>query len=247
MDTTALGIDIGGSGIKAALVDTANGLLLSERVRVPTPEGAHPEDVRQAINQLVESLDWQGRAGIAFPAVIQQGIIRTAANIDEAWKGLDIQKFLGSPGGCTITSVLNDADAAGMALMQQVPEARASSGSLLVVTIGTGLGTALFTAGKLVPNLELGHLEIGGIEAEVWASDAARKREDLSWEKWAKRLSTVLETLENLLWPEIIILGGGVSKKFDKFSPFLSTRALLIPSPLQNNAGIIGAAEAAIR
>lgn len=246
MNTQALGIDIGGSGIKAAVVNTTTGSLASERIRIQTPPGAYPEDVRQALAGLLEQLQWSGPLGIAFPAVIEKGIVRTAANIDRSWTGLDIRQFLQIEGRGAVQAVLNDADAAGLALMRHVPEARNCSGTVLVITVGTGLGTALFCGGRLVPNLELGHIEVHGTEAEAWASDAARRREDLSWEKWARRLSSVIETLENLLWPELIILGGGVSKKIGKFAEFLSTRALLIPSPLQNNAGIIGAAEAAL-
>lgn len=242
----ALGVDIGGSGIKAALVNTTTGRLESERIRIQTPPGAYPKDVRRSLGQLLEELQWKGPLGIAFPAVIEKGIVRTAANIDRSWTGMDAGQFLQFDDRGPIQAVLNDADAAGLALMRHTPEARACSGTVLVMTIGTGLGTALFHKGKLIPNLELGHIEVQGTKAEAWASDATRKREDLSWEKWAKRLSLVIQTLENLLWPELIIIGGGVSKKMDKFVQYLSTRALLIPSPLLNNAGIIGAAEAAL-
>ncbi|HPH02184.1 MAG TPA: ROK family protein [Spirochaetota bacterium] len=246
MEHLALGIDIGGSGIKAAIVNTSNAGLVSPRLRAATPEGARPADVARTLNTLVSSLDWHGPAGIAFPAVIQNGMVRTAANIDPAWIGEDVLRICSTESTCSFTAVLNDADAAGLALVRHVPEARSCPGTVLVLTVGTGLGTALFTGGRLVPNLELGHIELDGIEAEAWASDAARKKEDLSWEKWGKRLSSVLARLEALLWPDLIILGGGAAKKFDRFAAQLHTRALLIPSPLLNNAGIIGAAMAAI-
>jgi len=246
MEHLAMGIDIGGSGIKAAIVNTTDASLASERVRVATPEGARPADVARTLNTLVSSLDWHGPAGIAFPAVVQHGKVRTAANIDRSWIGEDVLEICRRGSPCSYAAALNDADAAGLALIRHVPEARSCRGTVLVMTIGTGLGTALFTDGQLVPNLELGHIELDGIEAEAWASDAIRKKEDLSWEKWGKRLASVLERLEALLWPDLIILGGGAAKKFDSFAGQLATRALLIPSPLLNNAGIIGAAMAAL-
>ena len=176
MEKLALGIDIGGSGIKAAIVNTADASLVSERIRAATPTGARPADVAQTLNTLVSSLGWTGPAGIAFPSVVHNGRVRTAANIDRSWIGEDIARICGAGSTCTYTAVLNDADAAGLALIRHVPEARTCQGTVLVLTIGTGLGTALFTGGRLVPNLELGHIEIDGIEAEAWASDAIRKR-----------------------------------------------------------------------
>ena len=238
-----LGIDIGGSGIKGAPVDTKKGKLLAPRFRIPTPEGAKPKDVAKVVSKITAHFSWDGLVGCGVPAVIQHGIAKTAANIDEAWISTDIARLFTKNSGCPFL-VINDADAAGLAEMA-FGAGKGHDGVVLIVTIGTGLGTSLFTEGVLLPNTELGHIEINGEDAELNASDAARKRDDLSWKEWAKRFDNYLTTLEKLIWPDLIILGGGASKKHEKFFHLLSVQAEILPAATLNEAGIIGAALAA--
>jgi polyphosphate glucokinase len=243
-NTQVLGIDIGGSGIKGAPVDLSQGALSADRLRVDTPEGATPADVAEVVVQVAETFADQVGAdspiGITVPAVVQHGIVRSAANIDPSWIDLDADalftKRLGRP-----VHVVNDADAAGEAEVhygagQGVP------GVVLLTTLGTGIGSALFVDGTLVPNTELGHLEIDGHDAESRAASSAREREDLSWKQWAQRLQRYYSVVEALFSPDLIIVGGGVSKKADKFLPLLDLRAPITPAQLRNQAGIIGAA-----
>jgi polyphosphate glucokinase len=238
-----LGIDIGGSGIKGAVVDMATGAFLADRQRIATPEGAKPYAVAQVVGQLVQHFAWKGPVGCCFPASIQHGIARTAANVDASWIGTNVERLFSEATGCPVR-VLNDADAAGLAEMR-FGAGRGVDGLVLIVTIGTGLGTALFTDGVLVPNTELGHIEMNGKDAELQAADSARKREDLSWEAWARRFDQYLHTMRALLWPDLIILGGGASKKLDKFLPYLTVETPVVPAATLNDAGIIGAALAA--
>ena len=238
-----LGIDIGGTGIKAAPVDVAAGRLLAERVKLPTPQPAAPGPMAQVICQLVDHFSWQGPIGIAFPGVVSAGTIRTAAHLDQSWIGLKAVTYLGEATGQPVT-VLNDADAAGVAEMR-FGAGQGESGTVLVLTLGTGIGSALFYNGVLVPNTEFGHIEIHGKDAEARASERAREVGQLSWHKWADRVDEYLDKMESLLWPELIIIGGGISKKSDKFLPRLSMRARVVPAALLNDAGIVGAAMAA--
>jgi len=235
-----LGIDIGGTGIKGAIVNIETGELTQERFRVVTPEGAKPDPVAQAVAEVSQHFNWNGPIGFGFPAAIQHGVALTAANISKKWMGTDVAGLFSRATGCPVC-VLNDADAAGLAEMQ-FGAGRDQNGVVLIVTIGTGLGTALFTEGVLLPNAELGHIEINGQDAEIAASDAARKRNDLSWDVWAKELNLYLGTLERLLWPELIILGGGVIKKRERFLPLLTLKAKVVPAQFLNDAGIVGAA-----
>lgn len=235
-----LGIDIGGSGIKGAPVDVENGVLLAERFRIPTPESASPEPVAATVAEVARHFNWKGPIGCGFPAVVQQGITRTAANVDKAWIGTDAAGLISKATGCPV-KVFNDADVAGLAEMA-FGAGKGRMGVVLVVTIGTGLGTSLFTNGVLLPNTELGHIEIDGEDAELSASDAARKRDDMSWKKWGKKFDCYLNRLHGLLWPDLIILGGGASKKFDKFSEFLTVPTEIVIAEALNEAGIIGAA-----
>lgn len=235
-----LGIDIGGSGIKGAPVDIKKGELLAPRIRFSTPQGAKPKAVATVVSKITSHFNWDGPVGCGVPAVIQHGIARTAANIDETWIGMDIASLFKKKSGCPV-HVLNDADAAGMAEMA-FGAGKGHNGVVLIVTIGTGLGTSLFTDGVLLPNTELGHIEIGCVDAELTASDAARKRDDLTWQKWAKRFDAYLNTLEKLVWPDLIILGGGVSKRFEKYFQYLTVQAEVVPATTMNEAGIIGAA-----
>lgn len=238
-----LGIDIGGSGIKGAPVDLETGSLLASRMRIPTPESGKPRPMADVVAEIVRHFDWKGPMGVGFPAVIRAGVVRSAANIHDKWIGVHLANLLSETTGCP-TYVINDADAAGLAEMTYgVGNGR--QGVVLVVTIGTGLGTALFTDGHLLPRTELGHIEIECVDAETRASDMARKLEKLSWKQWAKRLNVYLQTLERLFWPDLIVLGGGVAKKHEKFIPLLSLEAEVLPAMLLNEAGIVGAALAA--
>ncbi len=239
-----LGIDIGGSGIKGAPVETETGALLAERFRIPTPDPAKPKAVAKVVAEIVTHFDWHGPVGCGFPAVVRSGVTLSAANVHKKWIGTNAEALLTEVTGCPVR-MLNDADAAGMAEMA-FGAGRARQGTVLLITIGTGIGTAVFVDGKLVPNTEFGHIEIGGVDAEWRASDAARQRERLSWKVWAGRFNQYLQVMEKLLSPDLIILGGGVVKKYEKFLPLLSTQAEIVPAQFLNEAGIVGAALAAL-
>ncbi len=236
-----LGVDIGGSGIKGAIVDTDTGEFVTERHRIETPKPATPEAVAGVLAQLVAHFNWSGPVGCGFPASIQHGVARTAANLSDQFIGTDIDKLFSETTNCPCYN-LNDADAAGIAEMEFGAGA-GQTGVVLLITIGTGLGTVLFTNGVLLPNTELGHLFMAnGIEGEHFASDGVRKAEDLSWKSWGKRFNQYLEMMEGLFWPDLILLGGGASKKFDKFSQNITINTAIKPATLLNQAGIIGAA-----
>ena len=235
-----LGIDIGGSGIKGAIVHTKKGKLLTERHRIPTPNPATPNEVAVIINEMVKHFEWNGAVGCGFPAVIQNGTARTAANIDKTWIGTNVNSLFTDITGCPVFAV-NDADAAGMAEMK-FGAGRGNKGVVILITVGTGIGTVIFSRGKLVPNTELGHVLLNTMEAEEYASDAVRKKLDLSWEDWAKRFDEYLVYMEKLFWPDLFIIGGGASKKDEKFLEYLSVKTPVVPAELLNNAGIVGAA-----
>ena len=235
-----LGIDIGGSGVKGAIVNTKKGKLITDRFRIPTPQPAKPESVADVIREITEHFKWNGPVGVGFPGVIQRGIARTAANVDDSWIDKDLNRLFSDTTGCKV-HVVNDADAAGMA-EAKFGAGRGETGVVLLITVGTGLGTVLFVNGKPVPNLELGHILLHGDDAELYASDAVRKSEDLDWETWAGRFNEYLLRLEELIWPDKIIIGGGASKKEGKFFPYLTTKAPVVPASLMNEAGIVGAA-----
>ncbi len=237
-----LGIDIGGSGVKGAIVDTKKGKLLTERYRIPTPQPATPDAVADVIKQIVKHFKWEGPIGVGYPGVLQQGVARTAANVDDSWIDKDLNKLFAKKTGCKV-HVVNDADAAGMGEMK-FGSGKGFKGVAFLVTVGTGLGTVVFTNGELVPNMEMGHIMLNGADAEKYASDAARKADKLEWKEWAGRFNEYLNRIEDLLWPDLIIIGGGASKKDDKFIPHLKTRAKVVPATLLNEAGIIGAAMA---
>ncbi len=235
-----LGIDIGGSGIKGAPVDIETGNLLAERVRIKTPERAEPKPVAEVVAQIAQSFDWQGAIGIGFPAPIKNGIAMMAANISQEWIGVNADRFFTSITDCPC-KVGNDADAAGLAEMT-FGAGKDQTGTVIMLTLGTGIGTAIFSNGHLLPNTEFGHLEINGEDAEHQASDAARQREDLSWKKYAKRLNSYLITMEKLFWPDLFIIGGGISTVHERFIPLLTVQAKVVPAQFQNGAGIVGAA-----
>jgi len=239
-----LGVDFGGSGIKGAPVDAKEGMLLADRFRIPTPDPSNPDNVIQVIREIVKHFKWTGPIGVAFPAVAQRGVIKTASNIDKSWIGVNAAKKLKSATGLP-AHIVNDADAAGMAEMK-FGAGQGMKGSVLLVTVGTGIGTVFFTRGKLLPNTELGHLYLdSGIEAENFASDAVRKKEDLDWSSWGKRFNAYLQEMERLFWPDLIIIGGGVSKKKDLFFDQIKVKAKVEIARSRNEAGIIGAAIAA--
>jgi polyphosphate glucokinase len=240
-----LGIDIGGSGIKGAPVDTDTGALLAPRFRLLTPSPAKPKPVAETVAKISKHFSWKGSLGIGFPGVVRKGVTLTAANIHEDWVGLNAAKFIKKTTGRK-SCIINDADAAGLAEMT-FGAGKGRQGVVLLITIGTGLGTAIFTDGHLVPNSEFGHLEMNGEEAEWFASDAARKRENLSWKKWGRRFNQYLQTMERLIWPDLIILGGGISKKHELFYPYLTVQAEVLPAQMLNEAGIIGAAVGACK
>lgn len=240
----ALGIDIGGTGIKGALVNTASGELLTERYRLLTPQPATPKAMIQTMGKIVSHFNWQGPVGCGYPGVVKDGVVYTASNVSKKWIGFNLVNGLRELTGCEVVA-LNDADAAGLAEMR-FGAGRDQNGVVFVVTLGTGIGTALFVAGQLVPNLELGHVEIGGQEAEARAAAVVRKQARLSWKKWGRRVNRYLVTMEQLLWPDLIIVGGGVSKSHAKFFPFFTTQTPVVPAQMLNQAGIIGAAMAAV-
>jgi polyphosphate glucokinase len=245
----ALGIDIGGTGIKGAPVDVAAGKLLAERQKIDTPRPAVPDAVAEVVSELVKSFSWSGPIGITFPGVVTGGVTRTAANLDPAWVGLDARALFakaasnqGTPG--SPVQVLNDADAAGVAEMK-FGAGVGEHGTVLMLTFGTGIGSALFIDGTLVPNTEFGHIEIHGHDAEKRASEHAKELHDLSWGKWAGRVDEYMQQMEALLSPDLFIIGGGISKQSEKFLPLLTgIRARIVPATLHNDAGIVGAAMA---
>jgi len=239
-----LGVDIGGTGIKAAPVDMTTGTLVADRVKLATPQPAEPGAVAAIVRDLVAGFGWTGPAGIAFPGVIRDGITRTAANLDPAWIGLAARALFGKATGLQV-SLINDADAAGLAEMKFGAGA-GRKGTVLMLTFGTGIGSALFIDGILVPNTEFGHIEIRGKDAETRASEHAKELHDLSWEKWAAKVDEYLAHMEALLSPGLFIVGGGISRKSDKFLPLLTgLTAPVVPAAMHNDAGIIGAAMAA--
>ena len=236
-------MDIGGSGIKGCTVDLDRGELAAERLRIDTPQPSLPESVCEVVGQIVGHFGWTERIGVTYPGVMKSGVAFTAANMDKSWIGTNLAEHLESliPG---TVQTLNDADAAGLAEMRY-GAGRDQRGLVLMLTFGTGIGSALFVDGVLVPNTEFGHIQVDSEDGERRASAAAREREDLSWHAWAKRVDRYLDVLEAGLWPDLIIVGGGVSKKSDKWVPLLSTRTRVVPAELLNDAGIVGAALAA--
>ena len=240
-----LGIDVGGSGIKGAPVDTMTGVLIAERIRIKTPDKAEPQPVAEVVAQISKSFEWKGQIGIGFPAPIKSGVAMMAANISEKWVGTNADELFSKMTGCDCT-MINDADAAGLAEMS-FGAGRGQVGTVILITLGTGIGSAIFYRGRLLPNTEFGHIEMEGYEAESRASDAARQRDDLSWKKYAKQLNRYLKMMEKLFWPDLFIVGGGISKEHEKFLPLLTIDIPVVPAELLNEAGIIGAALAAQR
>jgi polyphosphate glucokinase len=244
--TRGFGVDIGGSGIKGGLVDLHAGALDGERLRVATPQPSTPEAVADVVAELVEKFNWGGPVGITLPCVVKKGVALTAANVDKKWVGTDAAALFAARLGRRHEDivVINDADAAGLAEMEFGAGA-GRDGVVTLLTFGTGIGSAVFLDGKLLPNTEFGHLEVDGHDAETRAAASAKEDEELTWEQWVPRVSRYISVLENLIWPDLIIAGGGVSKKAHKWLPLLEVRTEVVPAVLKNDAGIVGAASAA--
>jgi polyphosphate glucokinase len=238
-----LGIDIGGSGVKGAIVDVEKGELVTKRYRIPTPQPATPEAVGDTVAQLVQHFKWSGPIGCTFPAIIKNGVAYSAANVDKSWIGTNGEALLKEKTGCPVL-LLNDADAAGIAEME-FGAGKGHKGTVIMLTFGTGIGSAIFINGTLLPNTEFGHMEIRGKDAEHRASDKVRTDEKLSWEKWARRVNEFLSRMELLFSPDLFIFGGGISKKHEKFFHLFQIQTPIVPAQLRNRAGIIGAAMAA--
>lgn len=239
----AYGIDIGGSGIKGAVVEISTGKLLAPRKRIPTPQPSTPHAVAEVVGTLASADNWHGIIGATFPAVIQHGIARSAANVDPSWIDTDVDKAFTEATGRDVT-VLNDADAAGLAEVR-FGAAKGVGGVVLLLTFGTGIGSALFTDGALVPNTELGHLELDGYDAEKRAASSVKDKYKMSYKRWAKRVNEYMQHVEHLFSPDLFVVGGGVSKDFEKWGHLLTLRAPVKPAQLLNDAGIVGAALAA--
>jgi polyphosphate glucokinase len=235
-----LGVDFGGSGIKGAAVDLERGDFATDRVRVETPQPSTPDAVAAVLAELTSAFDGHGPVGVTVPGVVRDGVVSTAANIDPSWVGVDAAALFGRATGRAVFA-LNDADAAGLAECR-FGAARGQHGLVIVTTLGTGIGSALLHDGVLVPNSELGHVEVEGRVGEHWAANSAREREDLDWEEWAARLTTYYRTVEQLLTPSLFVVGGGVSKHADRFLPMLDIATPIVPALLRNKAGIVGAA-----
>jgi len=238
-----LGIDVGGSGIKGALVDVDTGEMVTDRLRIVTPQPATPTAVIDVINQLVTHFEYSGAIGVGFPAIVRHGVVLSAANVDDGWINYPAVDAINRITGCP-TTMLNDADVAGIAEMRYGAGRNHQDKNVMVFTLGTGIGSCMFVGGTLVPNLEVGHLALYDVtpDAEKWAASSVYKAEGLSWKQWGKRLTTYFSTIEALFSPDLLIIGGGVSKKFDKFAKYIDINTPMLPAEMRNHAGIIGAA-----
>ncbi|MCR3751338.1 polyphosphate--glucose phosphotransferase [Lentzea californiensis] len=244
--TRGFGVDIGGSGVKGGLVDLEAGALDGERLRIPTPQPSTPEAVAEVVAEIVEKFQWDGPVGITLPCVVKHGVALSAANVDKGWINCDAQQLFAArlkrkPEDIV---VMNDADAAGIAEMS-FGAGVGKNGTVVLLTFGTGIGSAVFLDGKLVPNTEFGHLQVDGHDAETRAAASVKEEKDLSWEEWTPRVTRYINVLEDLIWPDLVIAGGGVSKKAHKWLPLLKVRTEVVAAALKNDAGIVGAAWAA--
>jgi polyphosphate glucokinase len=246
--TTAIGIDIGGTGIKGGIVDLKTGELVSDRVKLPTPKGGKPDDIVETTREVLDALEGDGpdaQVGVCFPAIVKSGRTLSAANVAKEWIGLEAEKLFEKVLGRNILFV-NDADAAGYA-ETEFGAAKDVDGLVILTTLGTGIGSALIYDGILVPNAELGHLEIDGHDAESRAAYSAKERDDLDWKQWCKRLTKYYRTVEFLFSPDLFVVGGGVSKNWDEFGDLIDIDTKIVPAVHRNNAGILGAAALAAR
>ncbi|MGX7729770.1 polyphosphate--glucose phosphotransferase [Rhodococcus sp. 2H158] len=243
-DLLGFGVDVGGSGIKGGVVDLSTGRLVGERIKILTPQPSTPQAVADTIARIVDQAQWTGPVGVTLPSVVTGGVARTAANIDPAWIGTDARTLFSSVLGNRPVSVLNDADAAGLA-EDRFGAAKDASGVVILLTFGTGIGSAVLHNGDLLPNTEFGHMEVDGMEAEHRAASSVKENNEWTYKRWAKEVSLVLSRFEALLWPDLFIAGGGISRKHEKWIPLLTNRTPVVPAALRNAAGIIGAAYAA--
>jgi polyphosphate glucokinase len=240
-NNSMLGIDVGASGIKGAIVDLTTGEFIGERFRLEMPEESTPENAAKVINDIVKHFNYTGRIGLGFPSVVKDGLVSTAANLDKSWIGCNVDEIVGKATGCEVISI-NDADAAGLA-EARFGHGKGKMGTVVLITIGTGLGSAVFTDGHLLRNTEFGHIMMkNGLIGEKYAADSIRKKEDLSLKKWAKRFDEYLNLIELYLQPNLIILGGGASKFFEEFKHRFTIKTPIVPAMLLNTAGIVGAA-----
>jgi polyphosphate glucokinase len=238
------GVDVGGSGIKGGIVDMETGLLIGERIKVLTPQPATPSAVAKAIADVVNGFGWTGALGVTYPGVVTHGVVQTAANVDKSWIGTNARDIISAELNGQDVTILNDADAAGLA-EERYGAGREQSGLVVLLTFGTGIGSAVIHNGTLIPNTEFGHLEVGGKEAEQRAASSVKERNGWTYEKWAHQVTRVLVAIENAIWPDLFIAGGGISRKADKWLPLLENRTPVVAAALQNTAGIVGAAMAA--
>ncbi|MCH9768098.1 MAG: ROK family protein [Actinomycetia bacterium] len=238
------GIDVGGSGVKGGIVDLDTGLLIGDRFKLLTPQPATPEAVAKTIADVVAHFRWQGPLGVTYPGVVTDGIVRTAANVDKGWIGANAQEVIGGALGGQRVAVLNDADAAGLA-EERFGAGRNKTGVIVLLTFGTGIGSAVIHNGALLPNTEFGHLEVDGKEAEHRAASSVKENKEWSYQRWTVEVTKVLVAIENAIWPDLFIAGGGISRKAHKWVPLLKNRTPVVAAALQNSAGIVGAAMAA--
>jgi polyphosphate glucokinase len=238
------GIDVGGSGVKGGIVDLDTGLLIGERFKLPTPQPATPDAVAKTIAAVVHEFGWTGPLGVTYPGVVVDGVVRTAANVDKAWIGTNAAEVISSALDGQQVTVLNDADAAGVA-EERFGAGKDNTGVIVLLTFGTGIGSAVINNGVLLPNTEFGHIEVGGMEAEHRAASSVKEKNDWSYKRWAPEVTKVLEAVENAIWPDLFIAGGGISRKADKWIPLLTNRTPVVAAALLNTAGIVGAALAA--
>ncbi|BBZ75387.1 polyphosphate glucokinase [Mycolicibacterium anyangense] len=238
------GVDVGGSGVKGGIVDLDTGQLIGDRFKLLTPQPSTPEAVAKTVAEVVRHFDWTGPLGVTYPGVVVNGVVQTAANVDKGWIGTNAAEIIGGELGGQQVTVLNDADAAGLA-EERYGAGRAESGVVVLLTFGTGIGSAVIHKGVLLPNTEFGHLEVGGKEAEHRAASSVKERKDWSYERWSEEVTKVLVAIENLIWPDLFIAGGGISRKADKWIPLLKNRTPVVAAELLNEAGIVGAAMAA--
>ena len=239
------GVDVGGSGIKGGIVDMDTGQLIGDRIKLLTPQPATPSAVAKTIAEVVKAFGWTGPLGVTYPGVVTHGVVQTAANVDKSWIGTNARDIIGAELGGRQVTVLNDADAAGLA-EEHYGAGKNQTGLVVLLTFGTGIGSAVIHNGTLIPNTEFGHLEVGGKEAEKRAASSVKEKNDWSFEKWAKEVTRVLVSIENAMWPDLFIAGGGISRKADKCVPLLDNRTPVVPAALLNTAGIVGAAMAAL-
>ena len=241
MAKTGFGVDVGGSGVKGGVVDLETGELIGDRIKLLTPQPSTPEAVAETVAEIVRQAEWDGPVGITLPSVVTGGVARSAANIDKGWIGTDARALFSDALGGRRVTVLNDADAAGMA-EDALGAGKDAKGVVILLTFGTGIGSAILHDGVLLPNTEFGHMEVDGKEAEHRAASSVKEKEDLSYKEWAADVSRVLTRFENLLWPDLFIAGGGISRKHEKWIPHLTNRTPVVPAALLNTAGIVGAA-----